>query len=127
MALFGRGKRGESADAVAAAHAPIPGREAFCRVCDGLRRFSTCWRRSGIMVACPGCGASFENPAAIYGRRQPTCPRCEEPLESPGFEYGVCEGCGSKYELADGARPALLPNKKQRDAMNVHGRSWSKP
>lgn len=128
MALFGRGKK-ESAESMAVENpiAPLPGREAYCRICAGNTRFSRCWRRSGIVLQCPGCSQMMENPVAIYQKRQPACPHCAEPFESPGFEYGLCDGCGSKFELADGARPALLPNKTQRDEMDKFGISWSKP
>jgi hypothetical protein len=68
----------------------------------------------------------FENPAALYNKNQPACPTCGEFLEQPGFEYGLCDGCGSKYEIMQGTVPSLLPNKKQRHAMNKVGKSWSK-
>jgi hypothetical protein len=54
----------------------------------------------------------------------PACPQCGELLEHPGFEYGLCDVCGSKHELVPGTRPSLLPNKVQREAMAKHGRVW---
>jgi len=78
------------------------------------------------MTKCPCCGNVFENPEALYKKNQPRCPQCEEPLESPGFEYGFCDGCGSKFELVDSAAPGMLPNKQQRDEMNKFGKAWSK-
>ena len=85
-----------------------------------------CWVRTAYLTQCMCCGLAFENPAALYQRNQPACPRCGEFLEHPGFEYGLCDVCGSKYELVAGAKPGLLPNKRQRDEMNKHGKAWSK-
>jgi len=65
----------------------------------------------------------FDDPAGLYRRALPVCARCGEYLEHPGFEYGLCDGCGSKYELVAGAKPGLLPNLKQRQEMDKHGKS----
>ena len=67
---------------------------------------------------------TFEDLDMVYRRFQPACPACQEFLEQPGFEYGFCDGCGSKYEIMTGSKPGLLPNKAQRAEMNKHGRSW---
>lgn len=104
----------------------VMARSAYCRVCKDYRNFSRCWLRTGMVPKCTCCGIEFENPAALYRKFQPACPRCGEFLEQPGFEYGLCDGCGSKYELIQGTVPSLLPNKKQRDTMNQVGKSWSK-
>lgn len=76
------------------------------------------------MVQCPNCKTFFEDIPAIYKENQPTCPRCGEYLEQPGFEYGLCDGCGSKYELVTGTKPGLLPNAKQRAEMEKNGKVW---
>ncbi|MBN2310473.1 MAG: hypothetical protein JXR94_15980 [Candidatus Hydrogenedentes bacterium] len=104
----------------------IMGRNAYCRICGADRQFSKCWLRVKPVAKCSCCGTAFADPAAVYAQVQPVCPRCEEPLESPGFEYGLCDGCGSKFELVQGTRPSLLPNKNQRAEMNKVGRSRSK-
>ncbi len=75
------------------------------------------------MAKCECCGLDFPNPAKLYEPFQPICPQCEEFLEQPGFEYGICDGCGSKFELMSGTLPGLLPNRAQREAMNKVGRS----
>ena len=49
----------------------------------------------------------------------------DEFLEQPGFEYGQCDGCRSKYELVTGAKPGLLPNKQQRAEMDKVGKARS--
>ena len=100
-------------------------KKATCYVCNDTRTFTKVWRRTTMMTRCPNCGLVFEEPAQLYKRFQPSCPKCEEPLEQPGFEYGYCDQCGSKYELMDGAKPGLLPNQAQRDEMKKHGKSWS--
>ena len=133
MALFGRGnkdagKQGASGPQRPANSGmrPIVGRAVWCRVCDREQQLSRCWRRMGLMAQCPSCGCTFENPAALYSRFQPACPQCAEPLEQPNFDYGLCDGCGSKYEIVEGAKPGLLPNRQQRAEMEKHGKSWSK-
>jgi hypothetical protein len=105
---------------------PIVGRPAWCRVCNREQQLSRCWRRTSQMTQCTACGSPFENPAALYRRFQPACPNCAEPLEQPGFDYGLCDGCGSKYEIVEGAKPGLLPNRQQRAEMEKSGKSWSK-
>ena len=64
----------------------------------------------------------FESAETLYGRSLPACPKCGEYLEQPTFEYGLCDGCGSKYELVDGTLPNLLPNLYQRQEMDKVGR-----
>lgn len=124
MALFGRGNSDKAKKGVEETH-PIVGRVIYCRICDAERMFTRSWRRNMQMQKCPCCGAAFENPAALYQHFQPVCPRCAEPLEQPGFDYGLCDGCGSKYEIVEGAKPGLLPNQVQRAEMDKHGKSWS--
>lgn len=103
---------------------PVMGREALCRLCSDRKRFSRCWLRTEPVRRCGCCGQVFEDPAALYRRSQPACPTCGECLEQPGFEYGFCDGCGSKYELVAGAKPGLLPNKRQRAEIDRVGKSW---
>jgi hypothetical protein len=79
-----------------------------------------------MVMRCSCCGLVFENPAALYKRLQAACPKCGEFLEQPGFEYGLCDGCGSRYELVPGTKPSLLPNRAQRAAMAKYGRAWRK-
>ena len=124
MALFGKGsnEKGQKSGAEAA---PTMARDAHCRICRASRHFTKCWVRLRPLAVCPCCQSPIEDPQGAYRRHVPQCPRCEEFLEHPGFEYGVCDGCGSKFELVNGALPGLLPNKRQRDAMNEHGRSRS--
>lgn len=125
MALFGRDERKRSREAKTPASVrPLVGREALCRICDARRQFSTCWLRANYEVQCQCCGLVFENPALPYQKSLPACPRCGECLEQPGFEYGLCDGCGSKYELVPGTKPGLLPNKQQRAEMDKHGKVW---
>lgn len=76
------------------------------------------------MTQCTACGLAFPNPAELYKKFQPVCPRCGEYLEQPGFEYGLCDGCGSKFELVVGAKPGLLANRQQREEMNKLGKVW---
>ena len=104
---------------------PLMQKKASCYVCDATRTFTKVWRRAEMVVRCQNCGLVFEDPTALYKRLQPACPNCEEPLEQPGFEYGYCDQCGSKFELMDGTKPGLLPNQAQRDKMKEHGKSWS--
>lgn len=126
MALFGRGKKETSGGAQSSGMLPLVGRDVYCRVCESLQRFTRCWRRDGMVRQCPCCGLVFENPHELYKRFQPACPRCREPLEQPGFDYGLCDRCGTKYEIVEGAKPGLLPNRQQREEMDKHGKSWSK-
>ena len=104
----------------------VVARSAHCRICNDYKNFSRCWVRTGMVQRCKCCKFVFENPAALYKKNQPACPKCGEFLEHPGFEYGLCDGCGSKFEVMQGTVPSLLPNKKQRDEMNQVGKSWSK-
>ena len=104
---------------------PIMGQVAFCRICDGHRQFSRCWLRAAPVQRCSCCGLAFPDPRKLYQQDLPTCPKCGEYLECSGFQYGLCDGCGSKFELMPGTRPGLLPNKKQRAQMNTAGRSRS--
>jgi len=127
MALFGKSNKDtpkESAES-SLAH-PVMGREAFCRMCNARKPFSRCWLRVKMVMRCSCCGLVFENPAALYKRLQAACPKCGEFLEQPGFEYGLCDGCGSRYELVPGTKPSLLPNRAQRAAMAKYGRAWRK-
>jgi len=103
----------------------LVGRRVYCGVCEDERAFTQCWRRVTPMTQCACCGTVFERPAALYARVQPTCPRCAEPLEQPGSDYGICDGCGSKYEIVENTKPGLLPNRQQRAEMDKHGRSRS--
>ena len=103
---------------------PLVAHTVFCGVCRGERNFSKCWKRVGMVTTCTGCNHDLGDPRPFYHHQnQPKCPVCEEHLEQPEFEYGVCDGCGSKFEIMAGTKPTLLPNKKQRDAMHMHGRS----
>jgi hypothetical protein len=125
MGLFQRRKAvSEAAQPKPEARQTHP-REVFCRLCDEYRQFSKCWLRLGRIAQCPSCGEAFSDPAALYKQNQPACPSCGEFLEHTGFEYGLCDVCGSKYELVQGALPSLLPNRKQREDMNLTGQSWS--
>jgi len=103
----------------------LVGQESYCRVCEARRKFSRCWRRISMLDTCPCCNLEFEEPRALYAKFQPLCPRCNEYLEQPDFDYGLCDGCGSKYELVEGAKPGLMPNKAQRAEMDRHGKSRS--
>jgi hypothetical protein len=96
---------------------PLVARTAFCTVCNSDQMFSKCWRRAAMVRECTGCAALFSNAGELYRGFQPSCPRCGEFLEHPGFDYGICVTCGSKFELPDGAKPSLLPNKEQRQRM----------
>lgn len=128
MALFGKGKKkpeAESSDSQGGAH-PVMARESLCISCRTVQKFSRCWMRSSHVTQCQCCKLPFDNAATLYAKFQPACPRCAEPLEAPGFEYGLCDTCESKHELVDGAKPGLLPNYKQRQERDKHGKSWSK-
>ncbi len=122
-----RRNKADASDATGAAQEtfPLMKKTAFCYVCREERSFTQVWRRAAMMQRCPNCGLVFEDPAALYRRFQPACPKCQEPLEQPGFDYGYCDSCGSKFELMDGAKPGLLPNQAQRNEMDKHGKSWS--
>lgn len=128
MALFSRGgKEGSGAGSAPEQQQvnPLVPKRAFCRVCDAERMFTRTWRRVRVMLQCPCCKLVFDNPAALYAKTLPLCPKCGEFLEQPNFDYGLCDGCGSKFELMDGTRPCLLPNYRQRQEMEKHGKSWS--
>ncbi len=123
--MFGWGRKSSENKIEKEVVRPIPGRVIYCRICNAERMFSRAWRRIDYMRKCPSCGMDFPNPEEVYKRFQPICPQCEEPLEYPGFDYGLCDGCGSKYEITEGCRPGLLPNSQQRKEMNKHGKMWS--
>ncbi len=72
---------------------------------------------------CMNCGLEFPDVDEVYKPIGPRCPNCEEPLEAAGFDYGLCDECGSKYELVPGTKPSWLPNQAQREEMNKLGRS----
>lgn len=124
MALFRRGGPDKPKGGLEETY-PLVGRMIYCRICDAERMFSRAWRRGLLMRQCPCCKMEFENPALLYKRFQPICPRCAEPLEQPGFDYGFCDGCGSKFEIMEGSKPGLLPNYKQRAEMDKYGKAWS--
>lgn len=98
---------------------------AWCRLCNADQAFSRTWLRVKPPTACPCCGTPFDDLDALYRKNLPACPHCGEHLEHPGFQYGLCDGCGSKYELMQGAKPSLLPSKEQRKAMDQYGKAWS--
>ena len=125
MALFGKGNSKEGKGQGAQPVRPVIGREAYCMACRERRPFSRCWMRVAPLTQCQCCGTAFENPAELYAKNQPACPKCGELLEQPGFEYGLCDTCGSKHEVMAGTKPSLLPNRKQRAEMEKHGKSWS--
>ena len=125
MALFGKGAKAKPKTPQDPTQGtPVLGKRAYCRVCDDYRQFTKCWLRSTQLTQCTGCGLAFEDPATLYEKFQPACPRCGEFLEQPGFEYGLCDGCGSKFELVPGTKPGLLPNRQQRAEMDKHGKAW---
>ena len=128
MALFGRGGAASSKTSGAGAtlefHS-ILGKQAYCRICDKASPFSRCWLRVKPVSKCGCCGTALPDAEALYKRRQPACPACGEWLEQAGFEYGLCDGCGSKYEITEGCRPCLIPNRTQRTDMDKVGRSRS--
>lgn len=127
MALF-RKKNNENSASKPAVATPeakqVLGRNVYCRICDNYTDFTKCWLRVKPLAECMGCGTAWPNPRALYEETQPSCPECGEWLEFPGFEYGLCDVCGSKYELVEGAKPSLIPNKKQRQAMDAVGKAW---
>jgi predicted RNA-binding Zn-ribbon protein involved in translation (DUF1610 family) len=124
VALF-RKKKGQEQSKVDSARPLVSRPSVFCRVCNAYRPFTRCWMRTAPVQVCTSCGAVFEDPAKLYDLHLPACPRCGEYIEHPGFEYGLCDACGSKYEIVEGAKPGLLPNKRQRDAMDLHGKARS--
>lgn len=123
MALFGRWQRGKGREE---AVLPLPAKKAFCTVCNKEQTFTKCWRRNAMVRQCTSCNTPFENAGQLYQKRIPVCPHCGEHLEHPGFDYGLCDGCGSKFEVMDGTKPTMLPNKEQRASMEQYGRVWSK-
>lgn len=125
MALFGR--RGDTPAEAPRERGefPLPPRRAHCSVCAKEQSFTKSWRRNGMVRQCTCCGMVFENPAALYNLVQPVCPKCEEPLEQPNFDYGLCDGCGSKFELIENTKPGLIPNLRQRRERDSHGKSRS--
>jgi hypothetical protein len=123
VALFGKGDK-TKAERDPNEGVPVVGRRAFCRICDDYRQFTRCWLRPKQVTRCPECGLVFENVEELYRKFQPACPNCGEFLEQPGFEYGYCDECGSKFELPTGAKPGLLPNRKQRAEMDKFGKVW---
>jgi hypothetical protein len=125
MGLFGGRDKAPSGSALPTVR-QLPARQVYCRVCNAERVFSRCWERISPLLACPACTQAFENPAALYQLNLPACPHCGEYLEQPGFEYGACDACSSKYEIVPGTKPSLLPNRRQRDEMNKYGKSWSR-
>jgi len=104
---------------------PLVGRTVWCGVCNLELPFTRCWRRVQPMRRCSCCGATFSDPVRLHKQPAPACPRCAEPLECPDFDYGICDGCGSKYEIMEGTKPGLLPNRDQRLAMERHGRAYT--
>lgn len=125
MRWFGKKESGrDSSEEKARVHPLVP-KEAWCFVCDRRQRFTRVWRRAARLHACPACAFAFGDPELLYQKIQPACPQCREPLEQPDFDYGLCDGCGSKFELMEGTKPGFLPNKRQRDEMDKHGKSWS--
>lgn len=126
MALFGK-KDKEAEVPSTPATVPLVGKTAFCTVCNAYRQFTRCWRRAQAVRQCACCGLAFENVAALYSKNQPACPRCGEFLEHPGFEYGLCDSCGTKFELVEGAKPGMLPNLEQRKRMMARAKGTDKP
>ncbi|NIA16280.1 MAG: hypothetical protein GWP08_19640 [Nitrospiraceae bacterium] len=125
MALFGKKDKNPAPPSAAPPRVrQLPPREALCGVCNARRPFSRCWVRTEAMIQCPNCGLAFDSPARLYRLLQPACPQCGEFLEQPGFDYGLCDNCGSKHEIVAGTKPILLPSKAQREAMDKRGRAW---
>jgi len=122
MGFFKRGSKDQQ-DTKGEVTRPLVGRAVYCRVCNANRSFTRCWRRMGYVRQCPCCALEFADLAAIYRLAQPQCPRCAEPLEVPDFDYGLCDTCGSKFEIMEGTKPGLLPNRAQRAEMEKHGRT----
>lgn len=125
MAFFRRKKTGDPTPTKPSSERILVGRESYCRICKDVRTLTRCWHRVGLLSTCPCCQLVFDEPRALYAKNQPMCPRCGEYLEQPGFDYGLCDGCGTKYELAEGTRPGFMPNKEQRTEMERYGRSRS--
>lgn len=128
MALFSRGpKKEESGGASAAGSTNIlVGREVYCSVCKKPSAFTRCWRRVKPERQCACCGFAFADLRALYSASQPSCPQCAEPLEQPNFDYGLCDSCGSKFEILEGTKPSLFPNREQRQEMDKHGKAHFK-
>lgn len=103
---------------------PLPPTIAYCRICDDRATFTKRWRRVHVAGRCACCGLEFSAVPHMIEAFQPQCPRCFEYIEQPTFEYGECDGCGSKFELLDGTYPNLLPNKFQREQMDKVGKVW---
>lgn len=122
MALFGLGDKARKSQDAGEPVYLLPGKRAYCRICEADRTFTRAWRRVKHVRQCPCCNLPFEDVAKVYAQHQPQCPRCEEPLEQPGFEYALCDGCGSKFELAEGIKPGWLPNLQQRQESAKHGK-----
>lgn len=122
MALFNRGRAQEEKAAKSDPVHPLVGRELPCQICGTRQMFTRSWRRKVPLNQCPCCGLQFESVEKIYRQFQPQCPKCEEPLEMPGFDYGFCDACGSKFEIVTGTKPGLLPNRQQREAMKKYGK-----
>ena len=128
MPLFRRNEKNAPASAAGASPdkvRPLPARRVFCATCNSEQTFTRCWTRPAMLRACTCCKTAFPDPAALYKRRLPACPQCGEYLEHPNFEYGLCDGCGSKFEIMPGAKPGLLPNREQRQEMDKHGKARS--
>ena len=127
MALFRKKKDKSGASAVVEESRPLLGKQAYCRLCRGDRQFTKAWLRMRPLAICTCCGHAFEDPGTLYAQNQPACPKCREFLEHPGFEYGLCDGCGSKFELVDGAVPSHLPNYQQRKEMAARAAAPAQP
>ncbi len=122
MALFGKwGGRKRRGGAAGGGTVPTVPQSTYCRICAGERKATKCWKRTEYLTKCECCGTQFEDPEALYKNPRPACPECGDFLEQPGFQYGVCDDCGSKYELVDGTPPGLLPNRAQRKEMSKYG------
>jgi hypothetical protein len=126
MALFSGKNKDTEKQGAAPPIRQVVGREVFCTICNAGRMFSRCWLRVAAVSKCSCCGLDFPDPEALYRKNLPVCTHCGEYLEHPGFEYGLCDGCGTKFELVQGAKPGILPNKQQRDKMSTYGKTWSK-
>jgi hypothetical protein len=125
MGLFGRRKADKEAGANVKKDINIlVGKSFVCRICSVERSFTKCWRRVNPLRRCQCCATPFENPGLLYSQPSPVCPKCGELLEQPGFDYALCDGCGSKFEVMDGTKPGLLPNKRQREEMAKHGKVY---
>lgn len=122
MALFNRGAGKEEKASKAESVHPIVGKEQLCSVCSARRMFTRSWHRIRPVTQCPCCGLTFESVQKVYSQVQPQCPKCEEPMEQPNFDYGLCDTCGSKFEIVAGTKPGLLPNQQQRADMRKFGK-----